>query len=285
MEEGLRLLEDKWAECWLWVGWESQLTCCYFSRSFMWITGTWILCLATWRQKGRRLWVAGLFHPLLCSFCCFTALFPKGTILLQLLFACLFQGVTPSRHKERFLSNFGKALFVTLVSKFFSSGQKLSCSHEITSESWPTMLRARSAMQEKKNLATERTIEWEVTKSVLLFCLCFCFVLVSCWCALFAIIACTLNMQENLWPTRLRARSAMAQKKLLPVHRQWPDSEIIFSSWIRFFLVWPLKLNVFVSFTNWDCPLREDWRANGPGTRTLAAKALVCPYFADLWSI
>ena len=24
----------------------------------------------------------GLFHLLLCSFCCFTALFPKGTILL-----------------------------------------------------------------------------------------------------------------------------------------------------------------------------------------------------------
>ena len=42
----------------------------------------------------RGLWVAGLFHPLLCSFCGFTALFPKGTVLLQLLFACLFQGVT-----------------------------------------------------------------------------------------------------------------------------------------------------------------------------------------------
>ena len=40
----------------------------------------------------RGLWVAGLFHPLLCSFCGFTALFPKGTALLQLLFACLFQG-------------------------------------------------------------------------------------------------------------------------------------------------------------------------------------------------
>ena len=38
--------------------------------------------------------MAGLFHPLLCSFCGFTALFPKGTVLLQLLFACLFQGVT-----------------------------------------------------------------------------------------------------------------------------------------------------------------------------------------------
>ena len=38
--------------------------------------------------------MAGLFHPLLCSFCSFTALFPKGTVLLQLLFACLFQGVT-----------------------------------------------------------------------------------------------------------------------------------------------------------------------------------------------
>ena len=36
--------------------------------------------------------MAGLFHPLLCSFCGFTALFPKGTVLLQLLFACLFQG-------------------------------------------------------------------------------------------------------------------------------------------------------------------------------------------------
>ena len=33
--------------------------------------------------------MAGLFHPLLCSFCGFTALFPKGTVLLQLLFACL----------------------------------------------------------------------------------------------------------------------------------------------------------------------------------------------------
>ena len=29
--------------------------------------------------------MAGLFHPLLCSFCGFTALFPKGTVLLQLL--------------------------------------------------------------------------------------------------------------------------------------------------------------------------------------------------------
>ena len=38
--------------------------------------------------------MAGLFHPLLCSFCGFTALFPKGTVLLQLLFPCLFQGVT-----------------------------------------------------------------------------------------------------------------------------------------------------------------------------------------------
>ena len=35
--------------------------------------------------------MAGLFHPLLCSFCGFTALFPKGTVLLQLLFACLFK--------------------------------------------------------------------------------------------------------------------------------------------------------------------------------------------------
>ena len=40
----------------------------------------------------RGLQVAGLFHPLLCSFCGFTALFPKGTVLLQLLFACLFRG-------------------------------------------------------------------------------------------------------------------------------------------------------------------------------------------------
>ena len=32
--------------------------------------------------------MAGLFHPLLCSFCGFTALFPKGTVLLQFLHVC-----------------------------------------------------------------------------------------------------------------------------------------------------------------------------------------------------
>ena len=37
----------------------------------------------------------------------------------------LFQEVIPSRHQEPFLSNLGKALFVTLASKFFPSGQKL----------------------------------------------------------------------------------------------------------------------------------------------------------------
>ena len=31
--------------------------------------------------------MAVLFHLLLCSFCCFTALFPKGTSFCELIFA------------------------------------------------------------------------------------------------------------------------------------------------------------------------------------------------------
>ena len=39
-----------------------------------------------------------LFHLLLCSFCCLTALFPEGTALLRIKICFLFQGFTSFCH-------------------------------------------------------------------------------------------------------------------------------------------------------------------------------------------
>ena len=100
----------------------------------------------------RGLWVAGLFHPLLCSFCCFTALFPKGAILLWITF-CMFcsKKLLPLVIKSDSWATWGKPCLWRLIVS--SSRQDRSCLALLEiSESWPTMPRARSAMQEKKSI-------------------------------------------------------------------------------------------------------------------------------------
>lgn len=66
---------------------------------------------------------ADLFFPLLRSFWCFNALFPKdvyGPFGIFLLLHFLLQGFTSSRNREWYLSELGKTLFIRLVSISFS---------------------------------------------------------------------------------------------------------------------------------------------------------------------